>query len=100
MELKYRLIAEVLRQWKQDAEERALGEFVLFVMNWDLADIARMTVPEIIDEIKKYEKDKNEKEATQDDGVRDGFDEKENDEEVLIPEPEVQIVRKTRATRK
>lgn len=60
--LKYKLIAEVLRQWKADPEERALGEYILHLMGWTLEDVNKRTVPEITDELTRFAEGKISKE--------------------------------------
>ena len=42
-----RLVAEVLKRWRSDPEERALGEYVLKLTGLNLADCQKMTVPDL-----------------------------------------------------
>jgi uncharacterized UBP type Zn finger protein len=57
MEVKFRLVAEVLRFWRQDAEERDLGEFILNLLELSPEDVSKMELKEIEDVLKSY-KDK------------------------------------------
>lgn len=50
-EFKYRLIAQVLRRWRADPEERVLGEFILELLEIDRPFIERHNVDEIRDEL-------------------------------------------------
>lgn len=42
----------MLRQWKQDAEERALGECLLHLLGLSRDDVDKLYVPELSDEIR------------------------------------------------
>lgn len=45
--MKIKLIAEVLRTWRQDPEERALGEYILAIIGKDQNWVSRTSVEEI-----------------------------------------------------
>lgn len=47
MEVKYRLIAEVLKLWRADPEERALAEALLYMTGLHLTDLHKMTLQEV-----------------------------------------------------
>lgn len=49
MEVKYKLIAEVLKHWRSAPEERALAEAILFMTGLHLTDLQKLSVQEVTD---------------------------------------------------
>lgn len=49
MEIKYRLIAEVIKLWRAAPEERALAEALLYMTGLELEEAQKMSVPELAD---------------------------------------------------
>jgi len=53
MEIKYRLIAEVIKLWRAAPEERALTEALLYMTGLELEEAQKMPVPELADVLSK-----------------------------------------------
>lgn len=47
MEVKYKLIAEVIKLWRSDSEERALAEAILYLTGLDLQSLQKLDVREV-----------------------------------------------------
>lgn len=47
MEINYRVIAEVIKHWRSNAEERALASAILYLLDINHDDALRLTVPEL-----------------------------------------------------
>jgi hypothetical protein len=42
-----KLVAEVLKRWRANSEERALGDYILKLTKLNLADCQKLTVPDL-----------------------------------------------------
>lgn len=49
MEVKHKLIAEVLKHWRSAPEERALAEAILYMTGLHLTDLQKLSVQEVTD---------------------------------------------------
>ena len=47
MEVKYRLLAEIIKQWRSDSEERALAEAILYMTGLHLTELQKMSTEEV-----------------------------------------------------
>lgn len=47
MEVKYKLIAEVIKLWRSDSEERALAEAILYMTGLHLTDMQKLSTQEL-----------------------------------------------------
>ena len=47
MQIKHKLIAEVIKQWRSDSEERALAEAILYMTGLHLTDLQKMSTAEV-----------------------------------------------------
>jgi hypothetical protein len=47
LEVKYRLIAEVIKQWRSNSEERALAEAILYMTGLHLTDLQKLSLQEV-----------------------------------------------------
>ena len=60
MEVKYKLVAEVIKHWRSSPEERALAEAILYMTNLSLTELQKLSVQEVtdilVDTIKRTER--------------------------------------------
>ena len=60
MEVKYKLVAEVMKHWRSNPEERALAEAILYMTDLNLTELQKLTVQEVtnilVDTIKRPER--------------------------------------------
>ncbi len=49
MEIQYRLIAEVMKHWRSDSEERALAKAILYMTGLNLEELQKLSVQEVTD---------------------------------------------------
>ena len=49
MEVKYKLVAEVIKHWRSSPEERALAEAILYMTNLSLTELQKLSVQEVTD---------------------------------------------------
>lgn len=47
MEVKYKLIAEIIKLWRSDSEERALAEAILYMTGLHLTDMQKLSIQEL-----------------------------------------------------
>lgn len=66
MQIKHKLIAEVIKQWRSDSEERALAEAILYMTGLHLTDLQKMSTAEVTnvltEVIRRPEEEKRNKE--------------------------------------
>jgi len=60
VEVKYKLVAEVIKHWRSSPEERALAEAILYMTNLSLTELQKLSVQEVtdilVDTIKRTER--------------------------------------------
>jgi len=60
VEVKYKLVEEVIKHWRSSPEERALAEAILYMTNLSLTELQKLSVQEVtdilVDTIKRTER--------------------------------------------
>lgn len=92
MQVKHRLIAEVIKLWRSDSEERALAEAILYMTGLHLTDLQKMSVQEVenvlIDVIRRPEEKANKEEIRKQQEQRSPTSTQEENEEKNLLEDE------------
>ena len=47
MQIKHKLIAQIIKQWRSDSEERALAEAILYMTGLHLTELQKMSTEEV-----------------------------------------------------
>ena len=102
MQIKHKLIAQIIKQWRSDSEERALAEAILYMTGLHLTELQKMSTEEVtnvlIEVIRRPEEKEEQQWKTRNQEEKDesplgpqwGIETKEPQPEEVIEEKEAQ----------